>query len=217
MARRRLREPFTTVTFINIPFFEPASKLETMEEKWKALAETLHRSTSQQLRDFSPDIEHAEARHKIALQHWERVKGLVRTSGFTDELEETFFFSAIKPQFTGQLEYFMLLYQYRLFCPVGIPADDLQQHEIEKIERFRSVHASFLAFYRSRRKDPILSQEYFLRRTFNAERRIYPRPFDVNPAFFTNGDWIAAQFIGDLRYHRFLLQEKRQPRPPTEH
>lgn len=186
-----------------------------MEEKWKALFDELNRETAPILRSLPFTGEDAETCYKIALGYWEKVKAVIRANGFGSEEQEIAFFSAVKPRFAAQLEYFILLYQYRLFSPHRGDAESFRQHEIDKIEHFRMIHASFLAFYRSRRKDPILSREYFLRRTFNPDRRAYPRPFDTNPDYFTNGDWIAAQFIANLRYQRFLLQEKRQPRPPT--
>jgi hypothetical protein len=190
-----------------------------MEEKWKTLYDGLQLESIQLLRDGPLTLEGTETGYKIALGYWEKVKLLVRQYGFRDEEQEMDFFSIAKPRFTGQSEYFLLLYQHRLFCPPGkSDTTSFHEHEIDKIRRFRDVHASFIRFYRSRKKDPILARQYFLRRTFNPDRRTYSRPFDANPDFFTNGDWIVAQFIGNLRYHRFLLNEAREnwPAPGTD-
>jgi hypothetical protein len=187
-----------------------------MEEKWKALYEELNLETAPILRTLPFTVEDAEACYKIGLNYWKKARDVLRHNGFGTEAQEIAFFSTVKPRFTGQLEYFMLLYQYRLFCPPDKPdIVAFREHEIDKIRRFRDIHANFLRFYRSRQKDPPLAQQYFLRRTFNPDRRTYVRPFDTNPYYFTNGDWIVSQFIGTLRYHRFLSQEQRQPRPPT--
>jgi hypothetical protein len=182
-----------------------------MEEKWKVLYDDLHREITQTLRGTPLTVEDTETGYKIALGYWEKAKALVRQDGFRDEEQEVAFFSTIKPQFTGTLEYFMLLYQHRLFCPPGKPdAGSFRHHELGKIRRFCDVHANFIRFYRSRSKDTVLAEQYFLRRMFNPDRRTFVRPFDANPDYFTNGDWIVTQFIGNLRYQRFLLNERRQ-------
>lgn len=181
-----------------------------MEEKWNALHNEMYRDTTELLRGAPATLEQSETGYKIALGYWEEVKNLVRQNGFHTEDQEIGFFSSVKPKFTGQLEYFLLLYQHRLFCPPGkSDTTPFFIHEIEKIERFRDLHNSFINFYRNRKKDPVIAQQYFLRRTFNPDRRILSRPYDANPDFFTNGDWILTQFIGNLHYHRFLLNDGR--------
>jgi RteC protein len=191
-----------------------------MEQKWKTLYDELQRECNHTLHGRPITIEDTEKGYKIAFGYWEKAKALVCQYGFHNENQEIGFFSSVKPLFTGHLEYFMLLYQHRLFCPPEkIDAGAFRHHELDKIQRFREVHASFIRFYRSRNKDVILAQGYFLRRTFNPDRRTFSRPFDANPDYFTNGDWIVTQFIGNLRYQRFLLNETRQgtkPRGPEQ-
>jgi hypothetical protein len=190
-----------------------------MEEKWKTLYNELQRELTQTLRDVPLTADDMETGYRIALDRWEKVKALVRQDGFRDEEREMGFFSTVKPRFTGQLEYFQLLYQHRLFCPPGKSnTGAFLEHEIGKIRRFRDLHANFLCFYRTRKKDPVLLQRYFLRRTFDPARRTFSRPYDANAELFTNGDWIVTQFIGNLRYQRFLLNEAREnpTRPGAE-
>src|SRR5580692_10871957 len=111
-----------------------------MEGKWKVLYDDLHREITQTLRGAAMTVEDTETGYKIALDYWEKVKALVRQNGFRDEEAEVAFFSAVKPKFTAALEYFMLLYQHRLFCPPGKPdAGSFHDHELEKIRRFRDV------------------------------------------------------------------------------
>jgi hypothetical protein len=182
-----------------------------MEEKWQRLYDELRLAISQTLRENPLTVDHAETGYRIAMEFWVKLRGLVHQSGFRDEQEEIAFFSAVKPKFTGLCEFFQLLYQYRLFCPPhNTKTNAFHEHELDKITRFREFHASFLSFYRNRKKDPILLQQYFLRRTFNAERRIFIPPYDAHPDYYTNGDWIVTQFIGNLRYQRFLFQEGRR-------
>jgi hypothetical protein len=141
---------------------------DNMEEKWKVLHEELLRETRHTLRGSPITLEHAESGYKIALGYWQKVKALVRENGFGTEVREIVFFSSVKPFFTSQLEYFLLIYQCRLYCAPSKPdTSAFYQHELDKIQRFRDVHSSFLSFYRSRKKDPLLAQQYFLRRSFD--------------------------------------------------
>jgi hypothetical protein len=181
---------------------------DIMEEKLKALYRELRRDSTQSPRGTTITLEDTETGYKVALDYWQKVKALLRETGFRSEEQEMQFFSGVKPHFTGQLEYFMLLYQHRLFCPPGrSDTGAFRLHEIDKIQRFRDLHAKFIHFYHNRANDPVLASQYFLRRTFNPEGCIYSRPFDANPDYLTNGDCILTRLIGNLRYYRFLLSE----------
>ena len=112
----------------------------------------------------------------FARHHWQQVKELALRSGFANADEEIDFFSRVKPRFTGLLEFYTLLYQYRLFCPDGQSGNSFLQHEMGKIERFEDLHCTFFDFFRHGNKNPQLMEHYFLRRHFNSIDRNYTRP-----------------------------------------
>ena len=186
-----------------------------MEENLLALFTEFKSLTAPLLRNGPITLEEIETGYSSAVDTWTKVKNLIRHGLFENERQEIDFFSCVKPRFTGQCEFFQLLYQYRLFCPPDkLNTAAFRTHELNKIARFNEAHASFLNFYRSRRVDPVQNREYFLRRNFDPDLRSFARPYDSNPNYFTNADWIVTQFIGNLRYRRFILQEERYPPPP---
>ena len=133
---------------------------------------------------------------------------MVREIGFDDDAAEIRFFRLFKPRFTGQLEYYSLVYQYQLFLPPGDAREQVtfRVRERGKIDRFHLTHAAFIAYYNSGQKynDP----QYFLQRHFDPDQPGYVRPFDRDPAFRTTADWILTVLTGDDLYEKFLAGEE---------
>jgi len=98
-----------------------------------------------------------------------------------------------------------------LFSPSSkADASAFREHELGKIQRFRQVHSGFLSFCKNMKQEPCQAEQYFLRRNFTVDRRVFARPYDANPDYFTNGDWILTQWLGNERYECFLNKEVKE-------
>ena len=133
---------------------------------------------------------------------------MVGPVGFPGDPEEIDFFKRIKPSFTGQLEYYMLVYQYQLFCPWGdTDVAGYRQKEQKKIERFRETHAPFLNYCASGQTDK--DAVFFLRKYYindgDQEPRPYVRMHDKDPKWMSSYDWILTLNVGFDLYEQFLL------------
>src|ERR1700730_8226903 len=71
-----------------------------------------------------------EQSYQIADAYWQRVKHLVRQSGFPDGAAEIEFFKHVKPKFTAHLEYCLLFYRYQGYIESG--GDTLREFRREE-------------------------------------------------------------------------------------
>ena len=148
-----------------------------------------------------------ESCFKCCLRNWEACKTMVRETGFDNDDAEIRFFRLFKPRFTGQLEYYSLVYQYQLFHPHA-PGDlaAFRRRERDKIDRFHIAHAAFIAYCNGGYAYD--DHRYFLRRNFDPGELTYVRPFDRDPEFRTAGDWTLTLLTGNDLYEHFLTREE---------
>ena len=63
------------------------------------------------------EIKWIEQAFAITMQTWLSIEKMVNTYGFRDPREEISFYKSVMPQFTGLVDYFILLYKSVLFQP----------------------------------------------------------------------------------------------------
>jgi hypothetical protein len=175
-----------------------------MQDLWPPLFTVLCLELDRIQEDTAPGSDQTEACFKACLHHWTLVRELARLQDFESDGAEIHFFRKIKPLFTGLLEYYHLVYFHQLFCPAGGSAEILafEQNERLKIERFRKVHAAFIAYYEAGATGE--DAAYFLRRHRPPEPPPYVRVYDMDPEFLTAGDWMVTLYIGYARYEKYL-------------
>jgi len=178
-----------------------------MQDLWPPLFTALCTELDRIQQGTAPGSDQTEACFKSCLHHWRLIKELSRLQDFESDTTEIHFFKVVKPLFTGQLEFYHLVYFHQLFCPAGGPADILsfEQNERLKIERFRKAHAAFIAYHEAGATDQ--DAAYFLRRHRPVEPPPYVRVYDMDPEFLTAADWMVTLYIGYSRYEAYL--EKR--------
>jgi|GEM_PF-5072939 hypothetical protein len=175
-----------------------------MNEKWKELYGGLCDDTDHIQRSGAPGTAQTESLFKSCLSYWGQCKALVQAEGFDNDMDEIDFFKSIKPQFTGQLECYMLVYQHQLFCPVGDAAEiaAFTDNERRKITRFRVAHQSFIRYYTEGQTDQ--DEAWFLRRHRPADPDPYLRVFDRDNNLLTAADWKLTVLAGNACYEQFL-------------
>ncbi|HTR29586.1 MAG TPA: RteC domain-containing protein [Puia sp.] len=144
-----------------------------------------------------------EQGYQIADAYWQRVKHLIRGSGFPDNAAEIEFFKHIKPKFTAHLEYCLLLYRYQGYVESeGEALTAFRAEETERIRKFRQTHAIFIDYYLNGRTE--WDDVYFLRRKFNKVQRPPSQVYDRAQDFWTNGDWIVTLYLANARFEDML-------------
>jgi hypothetical protein len=180
-----------------------------MNEKFQELYERLDNEMLAIQRSGLSEQEKTEACFKGCLDYLPLLKEVIQHNPFACDREEIDFFKYIKPQFTGQLEFYTQVYQYQLFCPVSDPVQAVQfrAKELRRIERFREMHAEFIRYYTSgaTSRDAV----FFLRRYY--EEPVVPctKVFDIDPEMSSSYDWILTQLVGYGLYEQFLGERAR--------
>jgi hypothetical protein len=64
-----------------------------------------------------PEKERIENCFWIAINYWEKLKDAVKCKGFKGEKDEIDFFRNVKPHFTSEIDYYVLLSEGLLFVP----------------------------------------------------------------------------------------------------
>lgn len=145
----------------------------------------------------------SEEAYLVTTQYWQRVKQLVRDSGFADDASEIDFFKNLKSKFTSLLEYYLLVRRYQDYSD-GIPEviERLRQQETTRIIAFRQKHAAFIDYYNQGRTE--WDDLYFLRRKYHKVQRVASQVYDRMQDFWTNGDWILTIYQADKLFEEFL-------------
>jgi len=173
-----------------------------MKETILRLHEDLHQELNKLSNEGTASID-AEQGFRIASDYWQQVKNLVRQNRFSDEAAEIDFFKNIKPKFTSQLEYFLLLYRYQVYAS-GDPVDyaTYRREEITRLEKFRETHAVFIRYFEENRSD--WDDTYFLRRKLQKTHRPPSQVYDRAKELWTNGDWIITLLIANRLFEEYL-------------
>ena len=95
-------------------------------------------------------IEWIEGCFIVSEKAWAQLKEELERHKFENKQEEIWFFKSMKPQFTGLIKYFTLLYRAELFVPNEAAAFILfWQQELKRIQCFFDKNASFYAYFKS--------------------------------------------------------------------
>lgn len=131
-----------------------------------------------------------------AEKYWMKLRLFVMSRGFESRCEEIRFFKVLKPQFTGNIEFFLLLYKAEIFAPEDQDsAITYWQREIKLAEEYIAGHEKFYWYIKSSRTDKDI--EYFT--TANADNG---KPFRLSNGErtpFSSHDHLVAGIISRER------------------
>ncbi|MDP4217959.1 MAG: RteC domain-containing protein [Bacteroidota bacterium] len=178
-----------------------------INRKFEALFDDLLLDTRQHMEQNIPCDKKLEWCHRSCLDYWKKLKEQVAMQPFANAREEIDFFRSVKPMFLGKLEYYALLMQFHLFCPVDDPARaaEYMDQEISKIWRFRDHHADFLQYLR--RGDVFRDGEYFLRCRQGEQDFVLNRIYDHDHSLSSKMDGLLAQ-VNAYRWYEDFLRDK---------
>ena len=144
-----------------------------------------------------------EASFRVANKYWNLVKERLHNYQFKMEQAEIEFFKVLKPKFTSEIEYYILLFQGLLFEPPDlISAVNFWGREYHRFEKFKAENASFIDCYKSGNSE--LVPYYFLRRYYISNNDAGVKLYDAGTRAITNGDHLAATYIALTRYQVYV-------------
>jgi hypothetical protein len=144
---------------------------------------------------------------KICMEHWSRLKDLMKAYNFVNDEEEIWFFKVIKPKFTALIEYYTMVYHAELFMP-SLNEENIHtfwKKEKEKIKKFYQQNEAFYEYYKS--GDISMDYIYFLRKNAEGCQNCYNKLYDTdNSLATTHGNTVSALLAYDM-YDAYIMQQ----------
>jgi len=151
--------------------------------------------------------EQIECAFRTCEMSWKKLQTLLHTYRFLSESEEAWFFKTVKPQFTGLIEYYALVYKAALFLPDDDQHDIYKfwQNELQLANRFFAEHESFYKYYKAGMTE--MDTIYFVRA--NNDPTILPatKAYDIAPEATTSHDHLVASIIAREQYMEYVHQQ----------
>jgi len=154
-----------------------------------------------------PEKQKMEDCFRAAIGHWNEIKVLIKSEGFSSDEGEIHFFKNIKPRFTAEIEYYTLCYHALQFLPDGdntIKAA-FWSGELSRLEKFFSVYHDFISYCQEARSDK--DNLYFLRRNTEENGLAPARVFDMDAETTTVHSSLLSILIGYTKYRNHVMAE----------
>lgn len=149
-----------------------------------------------------PEKEKVESCFWIANDYVEKLKQLIITTEFDNEEAEIDFFRNVKPTFTSQIEYFLILNEALPFVPtIKEEAIHFWEDEKKRFERFCNRNWEFIEYYKSDRHD--YDRSYFLRADENWKPVILLASYDSDLRFCSTHDHFIRSYLAQQLYHDY--------------
>ena len=178
-----------------------------MREQCKLLYEQML-AEMESCRQLHPsEKEQIECAFRTCEMNWKKLQSLLHNYRFTSETEEAWFFKTVKPQFTGLIEYYALVYKAALF----LPDDDQQdiyrfwQNELQLARRFFAEHESFYKYYKAGMTE--MDTIYFVRANNDPTMVFAAKAYDIAPEASTSHDHLVASIIARERYMEYVNRQ----------
>ncbi len=150
----------------------------------------------------------AESCFWIAQHYLNKVKDLVREHDFFGDCEEIEFFKNVKPEFTGYIEYFVLLSESLMFVPTDFESQKKYwTDEAKRFNRFYIKHKAFIQYYEDGNSN--LDTLYFLRRNYYLQNN-QPLIYDIEKEFSTTYDMLVGNYLAHKKYFDFVNERLRK-------
>jgi hypothetical protein len=178
-----------------------------MREQCKLLYEKMLAEMESCRQQSQTEKEQIECAFRTCEMNWKKLQTLLHTYRFHSESEEAWFFKTVKPQFTGLIEYYALVYKAALFLPDDDQHDIYKfwQNELHLAGRFFTEHESFYKYYKAGMTE--MDTIYFVRA--NNDPTILPasKAYDIAPEATTSHDHLVASIIAREQYMEYVNQQ----------
>lgn len=179
-----------------------------MNEKAIHLYELLQTDLSLCRKKGMATLKEIECCFQMSMRYWAILKYDVICYEFTTRQEEIRFFKKIKPLFTGEIEYYSLLYHAELFRVDTVKEDQLKflERESRRLEKFIEENEDFYKDYKngSQANDPC----FFVRSPVATEEdRSAKTKYDREDRATSSHDRLVASLLALERYHDYVSSE----------
>lgn len=182
-----------------------------MREKCKLLYEQMLAQMECCKQQYATEKEQIECAFRTCELNWKKLQSLLHNYRFTSESEEAWFFKTVKPQFTGLIEYYALVYKAALFLPDNDHRHDIYkfwQNELQLTKRFFSEHESFYKYYKAGLTE--MDTIYFVRANNDPTLLPATKAYDIAPEATTSHDHLVASIIARERYMEYINRQMQQ-------
>lgn len=178
-----------------------------MENYFSKLMSELHSET---LKINSLDkitLEQSEKCKLIALECYQRLQDFTATYEFQSEQEEIEYFKLYKPQIVSELIFYYKVSKMLKRIPLGSKKSKKKyiNRELKKIESFYDSNIELINYYRS--ENTHFDSIYFLRKNISTDIIPVSRLLDTDKNHTTNGSYIIAQMLTNIKLNQFLEKE----------
>ncbi len=139
---------------------------------------------------------------RIAESYTNKIRELLKSSNFKNQVEEIEFFKIIKPQFRALREYYALMYHALLFCEAATEEDQKQfwSRESTRLEKFIQQNSAFYQYYKSGANNQDAS--WFVKEKVKQAMDIPPDELYSTP--YTR---LAAQLLALEKYDAYIKKK----------
>jgi RteC protein len=154
-----------------------------------------------------PELERIESCFRIATGYWHRLKETIRDHGFAGDDEEIGFFKKVKPLFTSQIEFYMLVYQAMLFQPENDSSELMLywENEFRRLQKFIESKEEFVRYFKS--GSICKDQQYFLRENNDPGNAGFCKVYDQDKEYTTSHDYLVAALQAHEMYHEYVKEK----------
>ena len=151
-------------------------------------------------------LKEIECCFQMATRYWAILKYDLIKHEFGSRDEEVRFFKEIKPLFTGEIEYYSLLYHAELFLVDTVKEDQLMflERQSQRLEKFSQEHDEFYACYKS--GCTAHDRDWFVRTREDQESINGNKGYDREEKATSSHDHLVASLLALERYHDYVTR-----------
>lgn len=174
--------------------------------------ENLHREMLEEIKESQdtdiPELERATVGFWIANNYWDKLKQIVCSSVWEQEIYEIDFFRNVKPQFTGYIQYFAMMSEALLFTP-ECKEDQVSYwaEEMKRLDFFCGKHAEFVNYYKNGNQD--MDKQYFKKVSEDWQHTSSMMTYDSDKKFCSTHDWLVRGLVAHTLFYDFANKRKK--------
>lgn len=178
-----------------------------MKNYFDQLMSQMNKETTKICSSNKINLEQAKKCKSIALGYYATLSDFVSTYHFKSEQEEIHYFKKCRPHIVAQLIFYCSVSKMLKRMPIGCKKvkGKYINREAKKIQNFYESNIELINYYRS--ENTHFDKLYFLRKNVSVDIISVSRLLDTNKNHTTNGSYIIAQMLSNIKLNQFLEKE----------
>lgn len=182
-----------------------------MKNYFSKLTDQLEKEITKISNSNQTEIQKCEACKILSFEHYLKLRKFASGYQFKSEQDEIDYFKLYKPQLIAQLIFYCKALKMLKRIPFGGKKSKRKyiQRELKKIERFYDSNSELINYYRS--GNTHFDDIYFLRKNISTDIIPLCRLLDTDRNHTTNGSYIIARMLTNIKLNQFLENEMMKP------